>query len=464
MNSARQYRVRVRHVLAWTIAGTIAVLALACRTADAGQPSDATAPPIVTSSPEATAPLTLVSPPRVTQPAPAATLTAVATATASPAAHRRGDLALAHVRHLAVNLGPRTLASPREEAAAQYIAAELTDLGYETALQDFQVTLAPPAARLHISSSAGRELDATALRGTGQGEAVGPLVYVGLARPEDIPPSGLKGAVALAKRGVIPFGAKAQNAVLAGATALVVFNDEPGIIRGDLNMQSPIPAVAISAGDGAALVKEIDLGQVSAVVTVQSAAQGSRNVVAVTGRGKGPVLVIGGHYDSVLENIGANDNASGTSVVLEMAAALAGMDLPFEVRVILFGSEELGLLGSEHYVASLSREEVGRIVAMLNFDALGAGTLTAGGDEALTTLARRVAQDAGVPLPLSSEPANSASDHAPFREAGVSVMFIFGSDLSAIHTPRDTMANLDEELLGQAVEVGLGVVRALAAQ
>ena len=52
---------------------------------------------------------------------------------------------------------------------------------------------------------------------------------------------------------------------------------------------------------------------------------------------------------------GANDNASGTAVLLTVAEELFREPPPFTVRLIAFGSEELGLLGSQHYVDSYRR-------------------------------------------------------------------------------------------------------------
>jgi len=63
----------------------------------------------------------------------------------------------------------------------------------------------------------------------------------------------------------------------------------------------------------------------------------SRNVIAEKpGAGEG-VVVLGGHYDSVSGMAGANDNASGTAVLLAIAHKLANVDLPFTLRFVPFG-------------------------------------------------------------------------------------------------------------------------------
>ena len=114
-------------------------------------------------------------------------------------------------------------------------------------------------------------------------------------------------------------------------------------------------------------------GMMVDTVTVTVDIHPSQNVVAEQ-PGSGPgVVVLGGHYDTVPDVQGANDNGSGTAAILAIAEELAGQELPFTVRLIAFGSEELGLRGSAHYVSSLTDVQRDEIVAMLNFDALGSG-------------------------------------------------------------------------------------------
>jgi len=57
---------------------------------------------------------------------------------------------------------------------------------------------------------------------------------------------------------------------------------------------------------------------------------------------------------------------SGTAVLLTIAQMLANIDLPFTLRIIPFGSEEMGLLGSRFYVDSLTAQELANTQAMLN--------------------------------------------------------------------------------------------------
>jgi len=137
----------------------------------------------------------------------------------------------------------------------------------------------------------------------------------------------------------------------------------------------------------------------------------------------------------------------------------------FELRVIGFGSEELGLLGSVAYVESLDDAERSRITAMFNYDALGGGSLEIGGHFELSRRGLEVAEEIGVAALPGTEPPGASSDHASFRDAGIRSMFFFGSDFSLIHTPLDTIGAMDPEMMGQAAAITLnGLLDGLGAR
>lgn len=79
-------------------------------------------------------------------------------------------------------------------------------------------------------------------------------------------------------------------------------------------------------------------------------------------------MYVTSHYDSVPEAPGANDNASGTSTVLELARIMKNIPTDKEIRFITFGAEEIGLVGSRYYVSKLSGEEIKRSKANFNLD------------------------------------------------------------------------------------------------
>jgi Zn-dependent M28 family amino/carboxypeptidase len=97
----------------------------------------------------------------------------------------------------------------------------------------------------------------------------------------------------------------------------------------------------------------------------------TENVIADSTSGRTDrTVVVGAHLDSVEEGPGINDNGSGSAAILETALQMAdkGIEPRNRVRFAFWGAEEAGLLGSEHYVASLTKAELKDIMLNLNFD------------------------------------------------------------------------------------------------
>jgi Zn-dependent M28 family amino/carboxypeptidase len=174
-------------------------------------------------------------------------------------------------------------------------------------------------------------------------------------------------------------------------------------------------------------------------------------------------IVAGGHYDSVPEGPGANDNASGTAVVLEMARTRAARGELDDVCYVLFGSEEIGLVGSGEYVQSLTPEQISNLEAMLNFDMLAVGSdWPLVGSPEITDLAARTADTLGIGHTTEADlPENVGSDHVNFANAGVpSIIFNCFCDEN-YHSPQDTFEFVQPERLSQAGAMGLGIIEDL---
>lgn len=96
----------------------------------------------------------------------------------------------------------------------------------------------------------------------------------------------------------------------------------------------------------------------------------SANLVAATqNREADREIILSAHIDSA-GTPGAEDNASGVAVLLELARTLPKLHLPFRLRFVFFGAEEVGLLGSQAYV-DLHREDLRRCELMFNMDCVG---------------------------------------------------------------------------------------------
>ncbi len=94
----------------------------------------------------------------------------------------------------------------------------------------------------------------------------GELVEAGLGKPADFSGKNVRGKFALVQRGEIMFAEKAQNAINAGATGLVVYNNAPGLIRGAITQDGSelsIPVFMVEQTVGQALIQRMKSGQVA---------------------------------------------------------------------------------------------------------------------------------------------------------------------------------------------------------
>ena len=434
------------------------------------EPAEPTAPPAARSLPPAPTPAPTAAPVAGPKEEPAATsepgpATLAGTGSGAESSAVFGDLALleekalSYLTELAVDVGPRTSGTDLELAAADFLVARFQELGYDPEVQEF--TWDSPTATLDVELPGPQgNLDVNILTGTPSGQAGGPLVFVGLGKPADIPADELEGKIALIERGEVTFGSKVAEAHNAGAVAAVIFNNVSGSFRGTLGGRSQIPAVSLSQADGLKLKELMEQGEmVEATVSVQENAVPSRNLIAeLPGTGDG-ILVVGAHYDTVPDSIGASDNSSGMGALLAIAEAISSRSFPFTVRFIAFGSEETGLHGSEYYVESLSPEELAQIYLMVNLDSVGSGThLRLSGDRWAANYVKETADREGISLDLSSRSGRGGSDHANFRNAWVPVLFFLSNDLSRINTPADTMEHINPGLLGDVTALVLDLL------
>ena len=358
-------------------------------------------------------------------------------------------------------LGPRASATEQELAAAIYLHSRFQELGYAAELQEFTVEdISLDGMGLTLDTPQPREFTALPLTGAGLGDVSGILTPVGLAMPGDIPDAGLDGRIALAKRGVITFQSKAENVFAAGAVGLVVYNNVAGSFQGVLAAQVEFPVIAISREDGEVIEALLEESEINASVALRLKDLPSQNVIAEKKGFGGAVVVLGGHYDTVPGVSGANDNASGTAVLLAIAESLSEVELPFTLRIIAFGSEELGLLGSQFYVQSISGEELNKTKVMLNFDALGSGNgVSVFGDRAFTALVSALSDDIGIDVAVTRGISGGSSDFASFRAAGVPFLMFFGDDFSRIHSGRDTLEFVQPELLSGVLAIAAALLR-----
>ncbi len=190
----------------------------------------------------------------------------------------------------------------------------------------------------------------------------------------------------------------------------------------------------------------------------------SRNVVAWWPGARKYPFVVGGHMDSVPSSPGANDNASGVAVVLEVARLFAGKPQAEWVRFVAFGSEEYGDDGRHHigstvYVNRLGREGRSRLGGMLSVDMVADGRPLIIGNSGISerVVARSVYRkvtDAGIATRWRI--ACDCSDNGPFEHAGTPASYMWSGDEPNYHDSSDTVPNMkprDLARTGRAVKV-----------
>lgn len=173
------------------------------------------------------------------------------------------------------------------------------------------------------------------------------------------------------------------------------------------------------------------------------------------------VVIISAHYDTVRSSVGANDNASGVSVLLTLAERLAQppwsnemvSELPFTLRFIAFGAEETGLDGSVHYARQLTPTEMDAIRLVINLDVVGSGSilyLRGSSNSWLTEHVSEAAEREGVSFTSTTADYNisGSSDEAAFEYRGVSTLRFFGNDTERANTRHDTIEFINPVLLG----------------
>lgn len=386
----------------------------------------------------------------------------------SPAGSTAGDLsaaaapdpsrAIEHIEHLAVTIGARPAGSEEEREAADYIAAQLTEAGYDTTIEEF--TFEAERDDSLVTLRDGDPLRALAMRGSAMTEASGTAVHGGLGRPEDLAGADLNGNVVIFDRGIVTFSEKALAAEAAGAIAVVVVNDDPGLFLGSLGdtASSTIPVVGVSGEHAEAL--EAAIGErVTVLADAGLESLTSQNVVGSIGDGACRAY-LGGHYDTVTVSPGANDNASGTAVVLEVARVNPVPGL----CVVLFGAEELGLFGSQNYVAE-HLAGTGRF--MLNVDMAGRldGPVIVGDRDLADAILEGLEAAAVEPaLRAGRFPPGASSDHVSFESVGVPAVTFNSGDDEAIHTAEDTIDRIQPEAVAMFVAAVDAALDALVAE
>ena len=310
------------------------------------------------------------------------------------------------------------------------------------------------------------------------------------------------------------FAAKATNAKLHGAAGVILINDHAnhpgaadelekfGVTAGPTN--SGISFVQVKearvepwfADAGKSLDKiqaDIDKNltpqsfvfpagiQIDANLDIERAIRTVHNVVAYLPGTSAEYVILGAHYDhlglggqySLAPSLtgtvhpGADDNASGTAGVLELARTFAKE--PRRKRGILFlnfAGEEQGLLGSAWY-ADHPMLPLANAVAMINLDMIGRmrdDKLYIGGSASGSTfkpMLETIVPQYSLKVDYSGGPSEGSSDHTSFTAHQVPALFFFSGLHGDYHKPSDTWDKIDAPAAARLLAMVAGVADVL---
>ncbi|WP_166821150.1 M28 family peptidase [Brevibacterium limosum] len=375
---------------------------------------------------------------------------ALAAGTAGPTEHTdmgvNGDAVMEHLQKISdistshADEGFRALGTPGYEEAVEYVESTLEATGaFDVKRQAFDVESQDfGTVDVKVDGEAVKVTTAEYTEGT-----TDPLTDLPVVLPVDDDNSDFaggqlgcqagdfddsaEGALVLVSRGECAFGDKTKAATDAGAAAVIIYNNDKDNPDEELNatlggrMEGSAPTVTVTYNVGTDLLEKVEaagsqagsqagLGQgteeadeaaeddvaaeaaaLTADFTLETefVTEKTWNVIAETKAGDHDnVQMFGAHLDGVEEGPGVNDNGSGSAALLASAEALA--EQPTEVdnaiRFGWWGAEEVGLVGSTEYVASLDDADLGKIKSYMNFDMIGSdnfivGTLDSDGSD-----------------------------------------------------------------------------------
>jgi len=426
---------------------------------------------------------------------------------------------LAHVRYLADDaLEGREAGSAGARCAADYIAEYFQGLGLEgvgsdgSFFQSFEIQVGSMLGDGNSFSVSGKTQTLKEVwipfAFSASGTVDGSLIYGGtrVSQPGEEEDAyahlNLEGKI-LVVEATDPHGSEANTltghphfkatvAADRGAAAVIVLLSQGENLPDPAAEQHPmvkIPAIAVSGRLAQEIRDAAEVGQnagISAVVEPRMVE--ARNVAAVV-RGADPtaareVMVVGAHYDHLglggdgslapddrAVHNGADDNASGTAALMEVARLIkeSGQEPARSILFVAFTAEEKGLWGSKHYVNS-PLLPIENTVAMMNMDMVGRlreNTLTVYGTgtaEEWPALLEELNQAQAEPFVLAPIPDGlGPSDHSSFYEANVPVLMLFTNTHSEYHRPEDDWQLINQEGMERVASFAADIVTEVAA-
>jgi Zn-dependent M28 family amino/carboxypeptidase len=390
--------------------------------------------------------------------------------------------------------GSRFGGTEGERLAAEFFRTKLQSYGLQDVhMEAFDYTgWTRGEVKLEIVSPVQKTIPCISLPHSPPANLEGTILDLGDGAPEDFDrlADEIAGKIVMTTSVVSPKGSKRWihrgekygRSLLAGATGFIFVNHYPGYgpATGGIGHdgEALVPGISVCKEDGAFIRRLLKRkGEVKIRLTSTDRCQPmtSWNVIGDLPGREHPeqMVMVGCHYDGHDISQGAEDPASGAVSVLEAARLLAryAPDLPRTVRFVLWGVEEIGLLGSRDYV-KMHADELDRIRFYLNMDA--AGTKDNNRDMVLNEWPELQAlfECWGEEMALDftvAQRTSAFSDHFPFFMAGVPTGGMQSAEQSLAgrgygHTQYDTVDKVDLACLHEASTLAARLALRLASE
>ncbi len=362
----------------------------------------------------------------------------------------------------------RTSGSAEEHRAAEMILARVRELGYEGTMEPFEVSqMLPAEAELTLTAPEKVSYTVTGMIDAGETGPEGmdaEFYYPGNLDEITLPKCKGKFVLLTAR----PNEKEYRKLKEAGIVGFAVTNGtmRDTVENADLDTMrfrtmyfahGKMPAFAIRVIDAMDLLRRKP-EKVQFKLTLAESKRTSRNIIVEVPGTEKPeeVIVAGAHYDSTEFSYGAWDNGAGVTHLLGLLSALKQNPPKRTVRVIFFGSEEIGLEGSKAYVAA-HEEELGKILYMVNSDVggsiLGGEMLCSTAHSDMEGYLHGLQCECGYSARLSS--GIMSSDSIVFSDAGIpslsmGQMPVDGANF--MHTRYDSFARISADVLDKEIQ------------
>jgi aminopeptidase YwaD len=369
-----------------------------------------------------------------------------------------GEKAFEYLRKLAVDIGSRPSGTEAERRSAEWILSEFKRIGVNARIDEFDAfTGSVKAKKLEVLEPYKEEIpcEVMPLSGsTGQNGVTASIIHLD-SYDEEYITDEVEGKIIVTSGTPVNRDRSYAQLKKYRPAGIIIIESTPKAMAKNL-WGSPtfrkkyvdIPMVRVTFEDGVELIKS-GAKRVRLIAVTEEKTIRTQNVVAEIEGTLRPeeIVVVGGHYDTVLEVSGAGDNAGGTAIMLELARVFKEIGSKRTMRFVAWGCEELGLLGSREYAKKIREAseaakkldedavtELDNTVLCLNLDVHGGliGTNSAKilGPPELTAAVKLLSKEKGIVFNVSE--AVYSSDGTPLSSVGV----------PSVSLSRDTPTNL----------------------